>query len=191
MIGTKLLVAVAAPALLAGALAFAASPAMAATTSLTASLSGANEPGGAGDATATGSVSVTVDTTSGQVCATVTSGISGAAAMHIHKGASGVNGPVVVPFDAKKINAGSSCATVSAAIAGQIAAAPAGYYFNVHSPAFPAGAIRGQLAAQASSVAAGSGGAAGNGSGPNPALLILVVAGAGIVGAAGWRLARR
>jgi hypothetical protein len=191
MIGRKFLVVVAGPALLAGALAFSASPAAAATTSLTASLSGANETGGKGDTKATGSASVTVDTTSGQVCATVTSDISGAVAMHIHKGAAGANGPVVVPFDAKKINAGSSCATVSATIAGQIAADPATYYFNVHTPAFPAGAIRGQLAAQASSVGAGSGGHAGTGSGPNPALLILVVAGAGIVGAAGWRLARR
>jgi len=86
---------------------------------------------------------------------------------------------------------GSSCATVSAAIAGAIAAAPAGYYFNIHTPTLPKGAIRGQLSAQASSVGAGSGGQAGTGSDGNPALLILVVAGAGIVGAAGWRLARR
>jgi hypothetical protein len=190
MIGKKFLVAVAAPGLLIGAFAFSASPAMAATTSLTASLSGANETGG-GDTKATGSVSVTVDTTSGQVCATVTSDISGAVAMHIHKAAAGASGPVVVPFDAKKINAGSSCATVAAALAGQIAADPASYYFNIHTPTFSAGAIRGQLAAAATSVGAGSGGHAGSGSGPSSAVLILVVAGAGIVGAAGWRLARR
>jgi len=191
MIAKKFLVAVAAPAVIAGALAFSASPAEAASTSLTATLSGASETGSGGDAKATGSVSVTVDTSSGQVCATVTSDISGAVAMHIHKGAVGVSGPVVVPLDAKKINAGSSCATASAAVAGQIAADPSAYYFNIHTPSFPAGAIRGQLAAQASSVAAGTGGQAGSGSVPSPALIILVVAGAAVVGAAGWRLARR
>ena len=190
MIRKKFVAAVAAPVLLTAALAFSASPAVAASTSLTASLNGANEPGG-GDATATGSATVTVDTASGQVCATVTSDVSGAVAMHIHKGASGVSGPVVVALDAKKINAGSGCATVTAAIAGQIAADPAGYYVNIHTPALPKGAIRGQLAAQASSVGAGSGGFAGSGSGPSAALLLLVVAGAMIVGAAGWRLARR
>jgi len=190
MISRNLLAAVAAPALLAAALAFSASPAVAASTSFTASLSGANEPGG-GDPKATGSATVTADTSSGQVCATVTSDVSGAVAMHLHKGASGVAGPVVVTFDAKKINAGSTCGTVSAAIAGQIAADPAGYYVNVHTPAFPKGAVRGQLTAQANSVGAGSGGFAGHDSGPNPALLILVVVGAATVGAAGWRLARR
>jgi hypothetical protein len=187
----KALLVVTAPALVAGIVGMSASQAVASTTALTASLSGANESGGAGDPKASGSVSLTVDTTSGQVCATVTSGITGAVAMHIHKGAAGANGPVVVPLDAKKINGGASCATAAATLAGQIAADPASYYFNVHTPAFPAGAIRGQLAVQPSSVAAGSGGQAGTGSGPDPVLLIVVVAGAAVVGAAGWRLARR
>ena len=191
MIKKTFLAAIAAPALLTAALAFSASPAVAASSSFTATLTGASEPSG-GDASATGSATVTVDTTSGQVCATVTSDVSGAVAMHVHKGAAGVSGPVVVALDAKKINAGSSCATVPAALAGQIAAGPAGFYVNVHTPALPKGAIRGQLAAQASSVGAGSGGYASTGSGPNQALLILVVfAGAAVVGAAGWRLARR
>lgn len=190
MIGKRLLVAVAAPALFIGALAFLAAPAGAATTSLTASLSGSNEAGG-GDANATGSASVTVDTASGEVCATVTSDITGAVAMHIHTGAKGVDGPVLVTLDAKKINSGATCDSVSAAVAGQIAADPAGYYVNIHTPALPKGAIRGQLAAQPSSVSAGSGGQADTGSTPNVAWLILAVAGAGLVGTAGWRLARR
>jgi hypothetical protein len=190
MISRKFLAALAAPALLATALAFTASPALAAGTTLAASLSGANESP-AGASTATGTATVTADAATGQVCADVTSTITGAVAMHIHKAAAGANGPVVVPFDAKKINGGNDCKTVSAALAGQIAADPAGYYFNIHTPAAPAGAIRGQLAAQATSVAAGSGGFAASNSGPDPALILLVVFGAVVVGAAGWRLARR
>jgi hypothetical protein len=81
----KALLVVTAPALVAGIVGMSASQAVASTTALTASLSGANESGGAGDPKASGSVSLTVDTTSGQVCATVTSGITGAVAMHIHE----------------------------------------------------------------------------------------------------------
>ena len=174
MIGKKFLLAATGPAVLAGALVFSAGTALAATASLTASLTGANEVGG-GDTTATGSVTVTVNTTSGQVCATVKSDIVGAVAMHIHQGAAGVNGPVVVPLDATKINAGASCATATVALAGQIAANPAGFYFNVHTPTFPGGAIRGQLAAGVASVAAGSGGQAGtNHGGVNPMVIVLL-----------------
>lgn len=190
MIGKKILVAVGAPALLAGALVLAAGTAVAATSSFSATLNGTNESGG-GDPTATGSVTVSVNTTSGQVCATVKSDIVGAVAMHVHQGAAGVNGPVVIPLDATKINAGASCATASVALAAQIVANPSGFYFNVHTPAFPGGAIRGQLAAQVASVAAGSGGQAANDNGGiNPALMILVVAGLGMIGAAAWRLVR-
>jgi hypothetical protein len=190
MIGKKFLVAATAPAVIVGALAFSAGTAVAATASLSATLSGTNEVGG-GEPTATGSVTVTVNTTSGQVCATVKSDIVGAVAMHIHQAAAGVNGSVVVPLDATKINAGASCATASAALAAQIAANPAGFYFNIHTPGFPAGAIRGQLVAQVASVAAGSGGQAGTDNGGiNPGLVILIVAGAGMLGAATWRLAR-
>lgn len=77
---------------------------------------------------------------------------------HIHTGAAGVNGPVFVdtgltPATAVPIQAngtatfnttGLSPANAGAAI-NAIAANPAGYYFNVHTPLNPAGAVRGQL----------------------------------------------
>jgi hypothetical protein len=68
-------------------------------------------------------------------------------AAHIHKGAAGVNGPVVVPFTAPDANGESSgCTTTTAAsIIDDILANRAGYYVNVHTKEHPAGAIRAQL----------------------------------------------
>ena len=182
---------VAAPVLTAGVLAVSAGAAFAATTSLHADLSGANESK-AGDASLTGTAEVTVDAASGQVCAKVASNVSGAVAMHIHQGVAGKDGPVVLPLDPKTINGAKTCVTAKVALAKSIEANPAGFYVNIHTPTAPAGAVRGQLAAASapSSVNAGSGGQAGT-SGPDGALLVLIVAGVGLTGAAGWRLARR
>lgn len=191
MIRRALSVAVAAPVLAGGALLLSAGLAFAAPQTFTASLSSGNEVGGSGSSL-TGTATVTIDTSSGQVCAKVTSNVAGAVAMHIHKGASGVNGPVAVPLDVKSINGSSICATATAAVATAIAADPAGYYVNIHTPAKPAGALRGQLAAATpSGVNAGSGGQAGTSPGTGVVLVALMVAGVGLSGAAGWRLVRR
>ena len=190
MIPRAISVALVAPALAGAALLFTAAAAFAAPQTFTANLSSSNEAGGA--AGLTGTATVTADPASGQVCAKVTSNVTGAAAMHIHKGASGANGPVVVPLDVKSINGSSICATATAAIAAAIAADPAGYYVNIHTPAKPAGALRGQLASAApSGVNAGSGGQAGTSQDTTGVLVALMVVGAGLTGAAGWRLVRR
>jgi hypothetical protein len=68
-------------------------------------------------------------------------------AAHIHKGKSGVAGPVVVPFG--KVFKAKGCTTTTAAIAAAIQRNPAAYYVNVHNAKFPAGALRGQLRANA------------------------------------------
>lgn len=178
------------PVLAGGALLLSAGAASAAAESFTAELSGSNLPNG--DASLTGAATVSVDSTSGQVCASVKSNVEGAVAMHIHKGGSGVDGPVVVPLDEKSINGARACASAKADVAAAITADPAGYYVNIHTPAAQAGALRGQLAAATpTGVNAGSGGQAGDNPGPDAALVALMVAGTGLVGAAGWRLARR
>ena len=77
-------------------------------------------------------------------------------AAHIHTGAAGVNGPIVValqvpdPIGADCITAEQDESLNSTMVLTQgeldaIIANEAGYYANVHTAPFPAGAIRGQL----------------------------------------------
>lgn len=105
-------------------------------------LSGANEvPPVTTSATGEGTISIADD---GAVSGSVsTKGVAGTAA-HIHTGAAGKNGPVIVPFtkdgDTYKAPAGAKLN------ADQMKAFKAGeLYFNVHSAANPGGEIRGQL----------------------------------------------
>jgi hypothetical protein len=116
---------------------------------ITTTLSGSVETP-AGDPNGTGTATVTLDAIRGQVTFRITvSGLSAPViASHIHKGPVGVAGPVVVPFTPLNSSPnGTSSGTVSAdpALIQDIAANPANYYVNVHTTAFPGGAIRGQL----------------------------------------------
>ena len=105
-------------------------------------LSGANEvPPVTTSASGDGTISIADDgTVSGSV---TTKGVQGTAA-HIHMGAAGNNGPVIVPFtkegDTYKAPAGAKLN------ADQLKAFKGGeLYVNVHSAANPNGEIRGQL----------------------------------------------
>jgi LPXTG-motif cell wall-anchored protein len=125
-------------------------------TMLMARLSGANEVPDPGDPNGTGMAMVSVQE-NGQVCfdIKVSNLTLPVAAAHIHKGAAGVAGPVVVPFITQPDADGmfSGCVTVEdQALVQDIAANPAGYYVNVHTPDYPKGAIRGQLAMSSSSL---------------------------------------
>jgi hypothetical protein len=79
-----------------------------------------------------------------------------AIAAHIHPGAAGVAGPVLVPVTGLSATAPilMGDGTVNLTFTGialqqdwatQIVANPAGYYFNVHTPFNTGGAVRGQL----------------------------------------------
>ena len=65
---------------------------------------------------------------------------------HIHQGAAGTSGPVVLPLlppNAQGVATG--CTTVSHDLMVALAHHPAAYYVNVHNAAYPGGALRGQL----------------------------------------------
>jgi hypothetical protein len=68
------------------------------------------------------------------------------AGSHIHVGAAGVAGGIVVQLVAPGASGTSrGCAAASRALVGRILGNPAGFYANVHTTDFPGGAIRGQL----------------------------------------------
>lgn len=117
--------------------------------SWTTALSGAAEVPVPGDPDGTGSASITIDTANSQVCYTlfVQNLTLPAAAAHIHRGAAGEGGDVVVPFDFAPDATGNavSCVVVDAALLAEIAQNPAGFYVNVHTTDFPDGAVRGQI----------------------------------------------
>jgi CHRD domain len=67
-------------------------------------------------------------------------------AAHIHEGAAGVSGGIVVTLAAPDTSGTSQgCTAADGATMDAIIADPAGYYVNVHNIPYPAGAIRGQL----------------------------------------------
>lgn len=143
----KFLIAAALTALAAAALVPAVEGAT--TTTLKASMSGGQEvPKGDPD----GKGSATIRLTAKRVCFTIeTEKIAGSAAAHIHKGASGKAGPVLVTListvSSKKERTGCSGASkgATAKVIRAIKASPGSYYVNVHNAKYPAGAVRGQL----------------------------------------------
>ena len=133
------------PALASGAILTSPGAAFAVPRPFAANLSGANEVGG-GNARLTGRATVTIDVATGRVCSRVTTNVTGAVAMHIHSGVRGVNGPIVVPLNIRSINGATACVRTTIVVARAIAANPARFYVNIHTPAAPGGAVRGQRA---------------------------------------------
>jgi hypothetical protein len=101
----------------------------------------------AGDPVGTGTATIRLRAGQGQVCYQLAAkNLPAAAAAHIHRGASGVAGPVVVPLATPNAaGVSSGCATALRTLVKSILADPASFYVNVHTSEFPAGAIRGQL----------------------------------------------
>ena len=124
-----------------------AQPATGGKRTFTTTLTGAAEVPGPGDTDGTGSASVTVDVAAKKICYELTvANIEPATMAHIHAGAVGVAGPVVVTLEAPSDGSSSGCLTnVATSTLANILARPAQYYVNVHNTPFPAGAVRGQL----------------------------------------------
>lgn len=114
-------------------------------TVLNAELSGAEEVPGPGAEGGTGTARIVISGT--KVCVDIaTSKIDPPMAAHVHAGAKGVAGPVVIILPTPKDGRGAGCVTADAAAAAKVAEDPASAYVNVHTAARPDGAVRGQLA---------------------------------------------
>jgi len=122
----------------------AVAPAYAASTKFQIAMTGAAEVPGPG--AGSGKATLTFDTDKGQVCyMLMASGTDAPTMAHIHKGAVGVAGGVVVPLAPPTNGMSEGCVPVAADALAAILAAPSDYYVNVHSAAYPKGAMRGQL----------------------------------------------
>lgn len=119
---------------------------------LAATLSGADEVDAQGardkgDPDGAGSFAARLAPGQDKLCYTLSwSAIDAPTMAHIHSGAAGKNGPVFVGLS--ELGAGEQCIAVDQAKAAELIAKPADFYVNVHNPAFPAGAVRGQLVKQ-------------------------------------------
>lgn len=132
-------------------------PASAAPTTLVSALEGgAAEVPDPGDPDGFGAAKVRVDVRKQKVCFTliVLQIALPAAAAHIHEGAAGVAGDIVVtlkpPTEVGGTGIGLSSGCVKRLPKGllrDIKRNPDDYYVNVHNGAFPGGAVRGQLEA--------------------------------------------
>ncbi|HEY6065698.1 MAG TPA: CHRD domain-containing protein [Thermoanaerobaculia bacterium] len=119
-------------------------------------LNGANEFPGPGDPDGFGLFGLRIEGTT-VAYSIMIQHISSANASHIHRGAAGVAGPVVITLASSyPNNFASGVGTASAALIDEIRSNPAGFYVNVHGPEFPNGAIRGQLTSGAFAVATGA-----------------------------------
>jgi CHRD domain len=123
---------------------------------LFAVLLGGNEVSDEGDASVgdtdgRGSASILINSAQGTLCFAITvSGVSTPNAAHIHQNVAGANGAIVVGFTSVPTTgnpgAASGCISgVATALLNNIKRNPSGFYVNVHTADFPAGAIRGQL----------------------------------------------
>ena len=93
-----------------------------------------------------GNVTVVVDPPKGTACYIMNvAGLEGVTAAHIHTGGPGETGAPVVNLEAPEGGTSGGCAQVAPEVSAALLANPGGYYVNVHTRAFPAGAIRGQL----------------------------------------------
>lgn len=104
----------------------------------------AGHPDGVGSAT----IKITKFNSQARLCFGVTvAGVDKPILTHIHEGTAGINGPVVVDLKAPVTGFGASsgCVNVPLALGLDIQSDPLNYYVNLHTEAFPGGAVRGQL----------------------------------------------
>jgi hypothetical protein len=111
----------------------------------TAQLTGTEEPGG-GDLNGTGRAYLEFNPGRGTLYYYLeVQNIDPATAAHIHFGAAGVAGPVVVELEAPVDGISYGTINIDKELIKTIKKNPEDYYVNVHNALYPAGAVRGQI----------------------------------------------
>ena len=118
-------------------------------TKLVAELDGNEEVPDKGDPNGTGTADLTLKLKRRKLCSNIAfEDIEAPTAGHIHQGAEGEPGEIVVTLFEVPDGAVSpwvNCQKVKRSLLRQIKRNPAGFYVNVHNGEYPAGALRGQL----------------------------------------------
>lgn len=118
-------------------------------TSWAGELRGSNEVP-PNSSTAVGAFWVSLDVNNNLTYEVHAGNLANITASHIHRGAAGVNGPIVINLvpTGTSFNQGrlrGTIAVTDAALADEIRGTPGNFYVNVHTTPFPGGEIRGQL----------------------------------------------
>lgn len=131
-------------------------PFIASTATFLAALRGSQEVPATASA-GQGAATLLVNPANRQIVAAVnTTGMAGNAA-HIHEAPPGINGPIIVPLTESVTGSGIWIANAVLTEAQFNSLLAGNLYFNVHSTAFPAGEIRGQILPQTISLESISG----------------------------------
>jgi hypothetical protein len=115
---------------------------------LGAKLKGKEEVPGPGDNDGTGEAQLETKIAKSKLCYLVEfEDIGTATAAHVHKGAKGDDGKIVIPlFEEQTDSPAEDCIKVEKdRKLKKLVKDPSGFYVNVHTEEFPDGAIRGQL----------------------------------------------
>ena len=113
---------------------------------IAADMTGLKEVPVAGDPDGSGTALITINPTTSDVCVNIsTVDIAAYTGLHIHTGATGVPGAVVIAFTPPAGTTGTFAQCVVDIDAASVAADPSAFYLNVHTADFPGGALRDQL----------------------------------------------
>jgi hypothetical protein len=115
-------------------------------TRFVVSATGTQEVTGPEDWKGSASATLTLNTEKEEVCFEIQAkDIASATLAHIHSGAAGEAGPVVISLTAPAEGSSKGCAPASRTVIQQISQTPENFYLNIHNAEFPKGAVRGQL----------------------------------------------